>query len=114
VKDDSSYLPNTQIVGVMNPESGYGPPIYNSKTGELSGPRNVQGITWWVKRRPTEFGVSKWREPFKVRILQLEPEGVLRTLKEEGKVAFRAASDRPGVISVELAKPPAWWRKYLP
>ena len=111
------YLRGVQIVGVLDPDTNERL-TYDRKSGTLKGQRYRKGVTWHVKRSGRKFaeGPNGERGPFKLRIMQMDPLGVLGYMQAEKKAEIDAYEYTSGpnrgkmFVQVSIPKPKRWWQ----
>jgi hypothetical protein len=113
---DSSYLRNTQVVGIIRP--GSGERVYSKRAKGFVGsePRS-KGLVWHFQEEFKPFKRITGKRPFKVRLLHMDPLAILGKLAAEEKVEVSPFEVPSGeykgrlAVAVRLKDKKPWYSK---
>ena len=115
---DSSYLRNTQAVGMIRP--GSGERVYSKAAKGFVGsePRS-NGLVWHLQEENKPLKRITGKRPFKLRILHMDPLAILGKLAAEEKVEVSPFEVPSGeykgrlAVAVSLREKKPWYRRLL-
>lgn len=96
-----------QVVGVMQPINQR---YIDARTGLFNTVSSNRAIQWSARKRN-----KKGPSPFKVRLVHLDPAGIVLTLKEQGKLDIGMDDDpeSDSMLYMRISKPTPWYKKLL-
>ena len=115
---ESSYLRNTQVVGMIAPDSGHRVYSKRAKGFVGSAPRS-KGMLWHLQDENKPLRRITGKRPFKVRILHMDPLAVFGKLAAEEKIEIDPFEVPSGAykgrmaIAVRLKEKKPWYRRLL-
>ena len=118
VPADSSYLRNTQVVGMIAPGSGERRYSKRAK-GFVGSPSRSKGLVWHMQEENKPFKRITGKRPFKVRLLHIDPLAIFGKLYAEEKLQMHAYEVPSGAykgrlaIQVRLKDKKPWYRRML-
>ena len=118
VPADSSYLRNTQVVGMIAPGSGERRYSKRAK-GFVGSPSRSKGLVWHMQEENKPFKRITGKRPFKVRLLHMDPLAIFGKLAAEEKIEVWADKVPSGAykgrlaIQVRLKEKKPWYRRML-
>ena len=112
---DSSYLRNTQAVGMIRP--GSGERVYSKRAKGFVGsePRS-NGLVWHLQEENKPFKRITGKRPFKVRLLHMDPLAILAAEEKIEVSPFEVPSgEYKGrmAVAVRLKDKTPWYRRLL-
>ena len=118
VPADSSYLRNTQVVGMIAPGSGERRYSKRAK-GFVGSPPRSKGLVWHMQEENKPFKRITGKRPFKVRLLHMDPLAIFGKLAAEEKIELHPEVVPSGAykgrmaIQVRLKEKKPWYKRIL-
>jgi hypothetical protein len=113
---NSSYLRNTQVVGMIRPGSGERRYSKAAK-GFVGSPPRSKGLVWHVQKEFKPFKRIRGKNPFKVRIIHMDPLAILGKLVAEEKVEVSPFEVPSGqykgrlAVAVRMKEKKPWYKR---